>query len=56
MGVNAMNIENNCSGKGMVSVEALTKGLSITLTRPECTDSQNGLGYNDTTGSGPKSA
>lgn len=40
--------------KDKVSIEALTKGLSITLTRPECTDSHSTLGYNDKNGSGNK--
>ncbi|MBC2885410.1 hypothetical protein H7Q97_08315 [Ochrobactrum sp. CM-21-5] len=34
-----MNIINNSKDKDIVSIEALTKGLSVTLTRPECTDS-----------------
>ncbi len=46
----------NITHKDKVSLAVLTKGLSITLTRPECTDTHTTLGYNDRNGSGNKSA
>ncbi|MBC2887738.1 hypothetical protein H7Q97_20385 [Ochrobactrum sp. CM-21-5] len=47
-----MNSENIAKAKN-VSVDALTKGLSITLTRPECTDSGHWHHELTTTGSKP---
>lgn len=40
----AMNKRNNAAPKQPVSMADLAKGLSIGLTRPECTDTGSGSG------------
>jgi len=48
-----MNMENNSKFKSSIAVETLAKGLSITLTRPECTDSGHWHHEPSNTGSKP---